>query len=310
MRERVLVTGATGFIGRHLVPHLVGVGHAVDVVRRDASHGTPAELAGGQVFADLAVDARSLVGRKTVFHLAGIAHDGAAQASEAAFQSVNVDAPVALYRAAAEAGVACFVFLSSIKVLGDTSSSPFTPSDAPYPQDAYARSKARAEEALLAEAVPETRLAIVRPPLVYGAGVVANFLVLLRYGLSGWPLPLGAAVAPRAWLSANNLVALLVRVSEVEATDTIWHVRDGEERSVAEMLRTIAKLGGAPSRLLPVPPGLLLGLGSTLGRRAVAERLVLPLQVDDSATRAALGWSPPHSQDDELDRVIEWYRQR
>ena len=307
--QRVLVTGATGFIGRHLVPSLVQEGHVVDVVMRPGA-APLSDTGGGRTFSDLALEASELDGVQTVFHLAGLAHEGVADASPAAFEAVNVAAPLNLLRASAAAGVPRFVFLSSIKVLGDVTTRPFAHTDPCRPGDAYARSKAAAEAALRAEAKTGTRLAIVRPPLVYGAGVTANFFALLKLGLSGWPLPLGAALAPRAWLGVNNLVALLLKLGAAEDPAGIWHVRDCEERSVCQMLRTIAQRAGTPGRLFPIPPRLLLGIGALLGRRAAAERLVLPLQVNDQPTRAALAWSPPHRQDDELDRVISWFRQR
>ena len=183
---RALVTGAGGFIGSHLAPALADAGWQVTQ-----------ELAG--------VDA--------VFHLGGLAHGGAQGADAEQLHQVNALDTLNLFQRAVAAGVPLFVWLSSIKVLGDVSSAPFTAADPLAPAGAYARSKAAGERLLQAEAAGSTRLAIVRPPLVYGPRVKANFLQLLQWADRSWPLPLGSATAPRAMVSVDNLVSAAAGLS-------------------------------------------------------------------------------------------------
>ena len=194
--NRALVTGASGFIGTHLVTHLRNEGWQVETVKHDT-------LQRG-----LAME-----GTSTVFHLAGLAHAGAKGSDRPRMFTANVALSTALYKRACDAGVNRFVWLSSSKVLGDTSSVPLAEC-APYrPGDLYAESKVAAEEALLELSCADTRLCIVRPPLVYGAGVGANFLALLRVAVSNWPLPFASAVAQRSCLGVNNLTDFLLTLA-------------------------------------------------------------------------------------------------
>lgn len=303
----VLVTGASGFVGRHLTPGLTAAGCAVQGVVRDQN--TAPELQ--KVWPSLGLIAEDLASVDCVFHLAGLAHAGAQGADHHALLNVNVDQTVNLFRQAVQAGVRRFVWLSSIKVLGDQSDRPL-PVTAPYaPADDYAASKTAAEQQLLAEPAGGTQLCIVRPPLVYGEGVQANFLSMLGYALSGWPLPLKSAVAPRAWLSVHNLINLLLHMREAELPDqSIWHVRDAEETSVANMLSCMARCANRDLHLWPLPPGLALALASLIGKHDMAARLFQPLQVDMSATQSMLGWQPPIPQQQAINEVVAWYLTR
>ena len=298
----VLVTGAGGFIGRHLCPALSAQGYEVRSVTASMPPG-PRTYATAATVPFQEVDA--------VVHLGGMAHANVAGATRHDLTRVNVDETLALYRQARAGGVRRFVWMSSIKVLGDESSRPFAADDPRNPPDAYAESKALAEEALLEEHEPGT-LAIVRPPLVYGPGVKANFLALLRWGVSGWPLPLRTAAAPRAWLAVENLTAFIVRLLDPPQAMTadypcIWHLRDEEETGVADMLRAIARAAGVPSRLLPVPTPLLYAAAGLIGRRADAQRLLAPLQVDMTPTTGQLGFRIPVRQADALSNTVDWY---
>ena len=285
-----VVTGASGFIGSHLVPALQGLGWMVVTPER------------GQA-------AQALAAADTVFHLAGMAHANAQGGSEQDLLRVNVEDTLTLYRQSVAAGVGRFIWLSSIKALGDVSDRPFTPNDTPAPGDAYGHSKAAAEAALLAEPPSDTALHIVRPPLVYGPGVKANFLSLIRFACSPWPLPLAGATAPRAWVGVNNLIDLLLRLaSDPAVASAIWHVRDAEQTSVRDMLLHIGDLWGRRPRLFALPEGLLMAGAGLLDRRDMAQRLLCPLQVDMQATQSVLGWQPPLSQMEELTRVVTWYR--
>src|SRR5690606_21377789 len=166
--------------------------------------------------------ARVLEGVDVVHFLAGIAHEAVAASDRQGLQQVNVAAPCAWLRAADRAGVAQFVWLSSIKVLGDRSERPLRPEDPYRPGDPYAASKAEAERRLLDEPLRTTKLAVVRPPLVYGPGVRGNFAALLRWSDSPWPLPVGGADAPRSLVAAANLSDLLVRLGR--GASGIFHV--------------------------------------------------------------------------------------
>jgi len=285
------VTGAGGFIGRHLVPALRQRGWQVDVAARGASLHEPVH---------------------TVFHLAGIAHAGAQGSGREEMFAVNVDATLRLYREALAVGVKRFIWLSSIKTLGDSSLEPLTV-DAPYRAgDVYAQSKVAAEQQLLAAEAPTTDLCIVRPPLVYGAGVQANYLSLLRASLCGWPLPLRSATAERAWVGVHNLVDLMILLAQIEClpAQRIWHVRDEEQASVREMVTQLAAQAGRPSRLWPLHPKLALAIGWLLGRGAMASRLFTPLRVDMSQTSKLLGWRAPRTQAQEIDEVVQWFLTR
>jgi len=304
-QPRVLVTGATGFIGRHLTAALGNAGYEVQGVVRNGAAAPEVD----KVWPSLGLISGDLAGVDTVFHLAGLAHAGARGAERQALFNVNVDQTVNLYRQAVQAGVRRFVWLSSIKVLGDSSEQPLTIA-APYaPGDDYAASKTAAEKQLLAESGGATRLCIVRPPLVYGVGVQANFLSMLRYALGGWPLPLKSARAPRAWLSVHNLVDFLMHLAQAEALAerSIWHIRDAEETPVTDMLERMARCAGRHVRQWPLPPGVGMALAGLLGKRDVAARLFLPLQVDMSETQSSLHWQPPMPQQQAIEEVVAWY---
>ena len=303
---KVLVTGANGFIGRHLVERCAQAGWDVAAVQR---RGTITKLC--QVFPDLKLSAADLEGVDVIYHLAGAAHARARQ-SQKQLNAINVDASVELMQTAVLAGVPKFVYLSSIKVLGDVSQQPFKVDDAYNPGDRYARSKVLAEQGLQQIAAGATELSIVRPPLVYGVGVGANFEQLIRWAVSGWPLPLAQATAPRAWVGVRNLVNFLTHLGspQLSRTGGIWHLRDDEEVSVVQMIDKIVHCAERGVRVWPVSPGLAMFGATLIGRRAMAQRLFLPLQVDMQTTQTELEWHPTYRQHEELEQVVRWYLQR
>ncbi len=312
--SRVLVTGANGFIGRHLTPALHRAGHQTEGVVRVASTAAAQDVHDAlyKVWPSLGLIADDLAGVDSLYHLAGLAHAGARSADRQALFHVNMDQTVNLYRQAVQAGVKRFIWLSSIKVLGDSSPNPL-PVNAPYrPGDDYAASKMAAEQRLLTEPAGQTQLCIVRPPLVYGVGVQANFLSMLRYALCGWPLPFKAATAPRAWLSVHNLVGLLLSLGRADGLPqrSIWHVRDAEETSVSAMLTLMAAHAGRRSHQWPLPPGLAMALARLVGKGDMAVRLFLPLQVEMSETAAQLHWQPEVAQSNAIEEVVQWYQTR
>lgn len=311
---RVLVTGATGFVGTALVDRLVGVGR-FDVrtaVRRKVSK-LPAEV-GSVVVGDLTPDTawqQALVGVETIVHLAARVHVMRDTAADplAEFRWVNTRGTLNLARQAAAAGVRRFVFLSSVKVNGEGTLTPspfpgggYKASDPPAPQDAYSISKYEAEVGLQ-EIAAETGMeaVIVRSPLVYGPGVKANFQALMRTVARGIPLPLGAIHNRRSLVALDNLVDLIrTCVEHPAAANETFLVSDGEDLSTTELIRRMARAMGRPARLIPVPTTVLMAGATLLGKRKVVARLCGSLQVDITRTRTRLNWSPPVTVDDAL----------
>lgn len=306
---RVLVSGANGFVGAALCQALAGRGWAVvPAVRR--ARGLPGEVVVGDI--GPGTDWRAaLAGCDAVAHLAARVHvmREASREPLAAFREVNTAGTLNLARQAAEAGVRRFVYLSSIKVLGEGRDAPYTLADEAAPAEPYALSKWEAEQGLHALG-RNTGLEVVvlRPPLIYGPGVKANFLGLLRALARGWPLPLGAVHNRRSLLYRGNLAsAIEVCLTHPAAAGRTFLVCDGEDVSTPELIRRLARALGRPARLLPVPPSLLrLGAG-LLGRGAQARRLLDSLAVDGGALREALGWTPPHTLDEGLRVTARWY---
>ncbi len=292
------VTGASGFIGTALIPALAAQGIAV---RPDARANGQRLPVSRPALADW------LRGADLVYHLAGIAHGNAVQAREADFTAVNRDLTLTLYQASVVVGVRTFVWLSSIKALGNTAQAPLGV-DAPHaPQGHYARSKAQAELALLrASQAGGPRLIMVRPPLVYGPGVKGNFARLLKLCASPWPLPLADARGPRALLGLENLVHLLVHLADAVNPPTLIHVRDEEEWRTTDLVRELRRLAGRPNRQFFVPAGMVKALARPLGLAALAERLFDPLRVDAGPSMRALGWRPPHSARELLEKTWRW----
>ena len=304
---RVLVTGGNGFVGRALVARLRSEGVAVfGTVRGGADEGCVRLPPLEQV-----VDwSPWLGGVTTVVHTAGRVHvPGRTADSHKAFHSVNVTASQRLAEQAAAAGVRRFIFLSSVKVFGEESAPgrAFLASDAVVPCDAYGFSKHEAERVLAGVAARTgMEVVVIRPPRVYGPGVKANFLSLMRCVGRGVPLPFGSVVSNRRSLVAlDNLVDLILRcLAHPAAANRIFLVSDGEDVSTASLLRRLAEAMGVPSRLFPVPVGALELGAAVLGRRAMMRRLCGNLQVSIDDTCSALGWRPPIGVDEGLQRAV------
>lgn len=241
----------------------------------------------------------ALKGCTTVVHLAARVHQMNDRGELAAdlYKHTNVDGSLHLARQAARAGVRRFVFLSSIKVQGESTSGrkPFTVSDPTFPSDSYSQSKWEAEQGLFAIArITGMEVVVIRPPLIYGPGVKANFAALARAVQLGWPLPLGAVHNRRSFIGVENLVDfILTCLQHPGAANQTFLVSDGCDCSTTELLKALALAAGQPSRLLPVPASILRGLGAVSGQRARMDRLLDDLQVDISLAKNALGWMPP-----------------
>jgi len=231
----------------------------------------------------------------------------------AEFRRINVDGTNNLARQAAAAGVQRFVFLSSIKVNGESSqlNKPFTASDTPKPNDPYGISKLEAEKALL-HIASETGLevVIIRPPLVYGPGVEANFGSMMRWLDRGIPLPLGSVTHNRrSMVAIDNLIDLIVTcLSHPAAANQTFLVSDGEDLSTADLLRRMGKALGKPARLFGVPAEALRLGAVMLGKQSMYQRLCGSLQVDIGRTKRLLDWTPPVSVDEGLRRSAEGTR--
>jgi nucleoside-diphosphate-sugar epimerase len=303
---RILVTGATGFVGRALVARMLADGeHQIRCAIRSAS----TAVAGSETAIIGDIDGRTdwsaaLRGVDCVVHLAARVHDLKVRGRAAleSYRAVNTAGTISLARQATDANVARFVFLSSVKVNGEAGS--FTEADPPAPADSYGISKHEAELELLGIARDSSMdIVTVRPPLVYGPGVKANFLALVQAVSRGVPLPFGAVHNKRSFVAVDNLIDFLVIcVHHSGAANETFFVSDGEDLSTPELLRRVAAALGTKSRVLPVPPAILTALATIVGQRAAMQRLLGTLRVDISKARTRLNWSPPLSVDEGLRR--------
>ena len=240
----------------------------------------------------------ALEGVDTVLHLAARVHVMNEKASDplTAFRDVNTAGTLNLARQAAAAGVRRLVFLSSIKVNGEHTAPgrPFTADQPAQPEDPYGQSKWEAEQGLQAvSAETGLEVVVVRPPLVYGPGVKANFLKLMNAVARGTPLPLGAVDNRRSLLALDNLTDLLLRcVEQPAAAGHTFLASDGQDLSTPDLVRALARAMGRPARLWPVPVAWLRMAGKLLGRGPQIDRLIGSLQVDIGHTRRVLGWTP------------------
>lgn len=315
MRETVVVTGANGFIGRHLCSELMRAGVAVrGVVRRPEALG---ELPPGVepvvvgTMTDVAAWDEVVTGVPAVVHLIGRAHVMRDPAPDrlTAYRAVNVGVTQALVAACLSKGVRHLVYLSSIKAVGEGGSAPYHEDSPCTPEDAYGVSKREAEELVLAAGQGGFVTTVVRPPLVYGPGVKGNFLRLLGIAYRGLPIPLGSVKNARSMVFVGNLTRAIQAIlnSPLEAMGVL-HVTDpGQPLSTAELVRRLAQLMGRPARLVPFPVGLMRLGGKFLGRSEDVDRVTRSLVVSADRIRERLGWEPPYSVDEGLAQTVEWY---
>lgn len=311
---KVLVTGASGFVGTALIRSLSELRQYQLVAAFRSQPAAPPATADFVQVADLNEDtdwSTALEGVDTIVHLAARAHvmSDASRNPLAEFRRVNVAGTLNLARQAAASGIKHFIYLSSIKVNGEAShpGQPFTEHDFPTPQDSYGISKYEAEAGLhLMTTQTGLTVTIIRPPLVYGPGVKANFLNMIRWVNRGIPLPLGAIDNRRSLLALDNLVDFIRHcIDHPAAINQTFLVSDGEDLSTTELLRRVGKALNKQTRLLPVPPALLKLGGMLLCRSAVIKRLCESLQVDISKARGLLGWIPPITVDEGLRRAVK-----
>ena len=311
--SRVLITGSTGFVGRSLLAT------PAPLTWRAALRAAPAGGAGPDEVVVGNIDANTdwsvvLAGIDAVVHLAARVHVMQPTAADRLeFDRTNILGTERLARAALQAGVKRFVFLSSIKVNGEsTAQRAFHADDVPQPQDDYARSKLEAEQRLASLASASAMaVSVVRPPLVYGPGVRANFLRLLSLAHSGLPLPLASIANQRSMVSIWNLCDLICSLlRSPEPRPGTFLVADAENVSTPDLFRRLAHLMRRPARLWALPVGTLRAAAALLGRGAEIDRLSQSLRIDITSTRDRLGWSPPLTLEQGLARTVEWYMQR
>ena len=344
---KILVTGPNGFVGKKVCERLIAADLDVrGALRKAAPLPDRCESAVvGNI--DASTDwSLALTGIDVVVHLAARVHIMNETAADpmAAFREVNVDGTRHLAEEAAKAGVKRFVFISSIKVNGEATlqsrgrrsedgsqtteasnerpgtksrglsarnlSAAFSERDTPHPEDPYGRSKYEAELVLREiEASTGMEVVILRPPLLYGPGVKANFLKLIQLVDKGIPLPLGGVKNKRSLLSLSNFSDVISKcVTDPRAGGQTFTVCDGDDVSSGELVERIAKALGKNPRLLPVPEWLMKFAGKLTGKSEQVQRLCSSLQVDSSHVRETLDWNPPVTMDEELLRVAEWYR--
>ena len=304
---KVLVTGASGFIGKSLCEELVRQSKlVVAAVRVNHVHYLGIESCLVGQIENTTDWSKTLINASVIVHLAArvhVMHDNAFNPIEE-FRKVNVHGTLHLANEAAKAGVKRFIFVSSIKVNGEYSEigKPFTVADLPSPQDAYGISKLEAEQGLkLIAQQTGMEVVIIRPPLVYGAEVKANFANMLRMLKRSIPLPLGAINNKRSFVYVGNLVSLIVRcIDHPNASNQTFLVSDGFDLSTTELLRACATALGIKSKLIPVPKKLIEVAAAILGKQDVAQRLCTNLQVDISKARALLDWAPPFTVEEGL----------
>jgi nucleoside-diphosphate-sugar epimerase len=305
---KVLVTGANGFIGKALCAYLARQDiQVVPVVRR------PSDVPGSLVLQanDEAGWLAALQGCDAVVHLAGQARaDAKAQDLSLALHEANVTPALRLYQRANQVTVRRFIFLSSAKVNGERSAlhASFGPEDIPAPEDAYAVSKWEAEQQLWALAKQSgTELVVIRPPLVYGPGVKGNFAALVKWIHKGIPLPLACVHNKRSMIAVENLSSFIALCADHDrsprAANQTFLVSDGTSVSTTELLRQIAIAHQIKARLFCLSPSFMQYCFRLLGKTSQADRLLGSLVLNDTKSRDLLGWAPPITMAEQLQRM-------
>jgi len=316
---RLLLTGATGFLGSALVSRLVSDARfqLVAAVRSKVARLVPG--AQSIIVGDLKANtdwSSALSGVEVVIHTAARVHvmNDSVNDPLTEFRKVNLDGTMALAHQAVQAGVKRFIFISSIKVNGEETvpGKPFTADDVPNPVDPYGVSKAETEQALLGLAASTgLEIVIIRPVLVYGPGVKANFRSLMNWLSKRVPLPLGFVENKRSLVALDNLVGLILTcIDHPGAVNQVFLVSDDDDLSTTELLQRVGQALGKPAKLIPVPAWFIRLAATLIGKRDVSQRLLGSLQVDISKTRDLLDWLPPVSVDEALQKTAQSFLQQ
>ena len=314
-KAKILLTGATGFVGSAVQQRILEDGqyNLTIAVRRPVD--APSSVCIVPV-ADLTAEtdwSDALQGVDVVIHSAARVHvmDDISADPLAEFRKVNVDGTLRLARQASAAGVKRFVFVSSIKVNGEVTEprAPYTADAQPKPVDPYGISKYEAEEALLALAQKTgLEVVIVRPVLVYGPGVKANFRSMMKWVSRGVPLPLGSIHNRRSLIALDNLVDLLLTcVEHPAAVNQVFLASDGNDLSTTQMLQELGEALDKPARLLPIPMSWLNLAFTVLGKRDFSQRLCGSLHVDITKNQQLLGWTPPVAIEEAMRKTAQAY---
>lgn len=315
IKKRILVTGASGFVGQALITRLNELGYGVRAALRSSSAQFSSEdnVVVGNIN-EKTNWKQALASIECVVHLASRTHitDDKSADPLAAYREINVSGTAHLAKQAISSGVRRFVFMSSIKVNGEsTTSEPFCESSPPQPQDPYGLSKLEAERVLRSITQGEGMETVtLRPPLVYGPGVKGNLLRLLRMIDRGIPLPLASVNNLRSFIGVNNLAdAIIFAIEARVAAGQTYLISDGEDLSTPELIRKLSSSMGRHPSLWPCPVSLLNFVAPLIGKREEVSRLTGSLQVDSSRIRKELGWQPRHSLDQGLNAMVQWYHQ-
>jgi len=317
---KILITGATGFVGRSLVSHLIAKKFDVQaLVRQSCDFPLSVEQVVAGDFAELSMGESStslrdtLSGVDVVVHTAARVHVMNDDAFDplVAFRKTNRDATLILARLAADYGVKRFIFISSVKVNGEMTKrgDSFRPIDVYVPKDPYGLSKYEAEQSLFSLATEtDMEVVIIRPPLVYGPGVRANFASMMKWINQGVPLPFGAINNQRSLVALDNLVSFIIHcIDHPNAANQTFLISDGEDVSTTELLRKVAKAFGKGAWLIPVPVSWMTFVAKLLGKEDVTNRLFGSLQIDSSKSHELLGWQPVITMDEQLKKTVDAY---
>jgi nucleoside-diphosphate-sugar epimerase len=316
--KRVLITGANGFVGRTLCEVMLTKDWQVRGIVRSAKDMAclPTGVEAVQI-QSIGLDtdwSDALNGVHAVVHLAARVHvmNDTAADPITEFRQVNVSGSERLALMAAKAGVRRLIYLSSVKVNGEGGDISYAEQDKPAPEDPYGVSKMEAERVLQKiAAATGLELVIIRPPLIYGPGVKANFLTMVKIVERGFPLPLASIHNHRSFISLDNLVsAIMTCVCHPKAAGQTYLVSDNEDVSTPDLIRRIAAALGKAPKLFPCPPKLLLAAGRLTGKLAAVERLVGSLTVDTQKIYRELGWVAPYTMQQGLTATADWYRHR
>ncbi|TCD46870.1 SDR family oxidoreductase [Chlorobium sp. N1] len=309
-QANILVTGANGLLGKGLCEHLAASGYSL--IRAVRGQTGPGQVPVGAIGSATNWAPVLNCGVDAVVHLAAKVHEMQAEddRARAEYREVNTEGTLHLARQCAERGVGRFVFLSTVKVMGEGGVAAYRADDEAQPHGAYAGSKWEAEKGLR-EIAARTGMEVVvlRPPLVYGPGVKANFLRLMQLVERGVPLPFGAVRNGRSFVFSGNLIdAVALCLTHPDAAGKVYLVSDGEAISIPELIRRMGVAFGRNDCVqLPVPVGLMQFVGGVFGMGAALERLTGSFSVDSSTIRTELGWVPPYSMQEGLEITAKWY---
>lgn len=313
---KVFVTGATGFVGKALINELLSAGHNIVAGVRNYSVELPLEVEQQQI-GDLSLlsEQNSVIDTlkkvDVVIHTAARVHimqdNSADPLSE--FRKTNVNATLSLAKQAVSAGVKRFIFISSIKVNGESTDNrqAFRETDKPAPEDAYGQSKFEAEQLLfeIGQTTP-MEVVVIRPPIIYGPGVKANFASMIKIIKKGLPLPFGSISNQRSMLAIHNLVNFITLCTmHPAAANEVFLIADGEDVSTTDMLIKIAKAYKRPIRLIPVPVYLMIFIAKLTNKNNISDRLFGNLQIDITKAQHLLGWKPVVSMEQQLNKMAE-----